>query len=229
MPKELFLRTLSGKIPIRHSDQPGLQRRAAQLGRFLGDLDTTLEEQVRLQRLEFSPLSLELWVLSRSDWYRLSSRSYGLAFLRQQAIIVPADYNPGLVQRFDELLLQAGLLGFKQPGEVRELFDLLIACEWAKAKLSALGLQTRRAKTDGFMAVYLFLLVLKSEDSLYQRFLAWAQILASAQLKGPLKDLFLTGKYALAVNEPSWEWLRELQTTKDIIHAVQVALVAREL
>jgi hypothetical protein len=213
--KELYLRSISGNLPTRYSDQPGLQRRAAQLQRFLSDLQATLKEQVDLQGLELYPLGLELWVLSQRDWFRLSSRSYGLAFLRQKEVIAPADYNPRLIERFDAILLQAGQHGLKAPGEVRELFDLLIACEWAKGMLSALRLHTRRTKIDGFLAVYVFLLVLQPEDSLYQRFLAWAQILAVTQVKGPLKDLFFVGQYALAIKDPSWEWLGELQTTND--------------
>jgi hypothetical protein len=205
MSKELFLRSIPGILTARYSDQPSLGRRAGQLQRFLGDLQKTLEKHT-----QFKGDPLELWVLSGKDWSRLTSRSYGLAFLRQQAIIAPADYNPRLSDRLDDLLLAAAQQQLKAPGEVRELFDLLIAYEWAKGSLKGLDLQNRLSERNRYTAAYLFLLVLQTEESLLERFLVWSKILAVAQLKGPLKELFLVGQAVTQVKDPSWVGLREL-------------------
>ncbi len=207
MPKELFLRSMPGILTARYSDQPSLGRRAGQLQRFLGDLQKTLEKNLQLSK---DAHLLELWVLSNKDWSRLTSRPYGLAFLRQEAIIVPADYNPRAIDRFDDLLLAAAQEQLKAPGEVRELFDLLIAYEWAKGSLKSLGLQSQQSTQNRYLAAYLFLLVLQSEESLLERVLAWSKILALTQLKGTLKELFLIGQAVIQISEPSWSGLKEL-------------------
>jgi hypothetical protein len=154
MPKAFFLRIIPGTLTVRYSDLPSLGRRAGQLQRFLGDFQKTLQDNIRLYNLDYTPTSLELWVLSRKDWRHLTSRPYGLSFLQQQTIITPAEYNPRLSENFDELLLLAGQQNLKAPGQLHELFDLLIAFEWAKGNLKSLGLQARQNKRLIFFCWY---------------------------------------------------------------------------
>lgn len=209
MPKELFLRLIAGSPLTRYSDQPNLARRAGQLQRFLGELQKTLDKNISSDQH-----TLEFWVLSRKDWSRLTSRPYGLAFVRQQVLIAPADYNPRMTESFDDVLLQAAQHKLKAPGEVRELFDLLIAYEWAKGKLKGLGLNARQREQNGFVAAYLFLLVLQDFESLQYKITQWARILALIELKGSFKDLPLIGQSILEVKEPSWRGLQDWKQTK---------------
>ena len=211
MPKELFLRSIPGILPTRYSDQHNLGRRAGQLQRFLTDLQKTLDKNLLLYQIDYRPEPLEFWVLSRKDWSRLTSRPYGLAFLHKQALIAPADYNPRLTATFDDFLLQASQQNLKAPGEVRELFDLLIAYEWSKGQLKGLGLQARQREQIGYSAAYLLLLVLNNEEMLFPKMLQWAKILALSEFKGAFKDLSLIGQSLLDIKEPSWQGLKELK------------------
>jgi hypothetical protein len=212
MPKALFLRSIDGNLITRYSDIHNLGRRAGQLRRFVLDLQQILGENIELYELKFVPVPLELWVLSRKDWANLTSRPYGLAFLRQQAVIAPADYNPRLTERFDELLLLAGQHNLKAPGEVRELFDVLIGFEWMKGNLKSLGLQSRLSQNNASCAAQLLLLVLQSEKDLLQRVLDWAKILALSELKGPFKELAVIGEAMGGLGEVSWEGLKARQS-----------------
>jgi hypothetical protein len=211
MSKDLFLRLIPGSLTARYSDIHNLGRRAGQLRRFLQDLHQTLEENIRGYELSYTPIPLELWVLSKKDWTHLTSRPYGLAYLRQQAVIAPADYNPRLTERFDELLLLAGQQHLKAPGEVRELFDLLIAFEWAKGSLKGLGLQSRYSQKNTLLAAQLFLLVLQSENDLLQRVLDWSNILVLSKLKGSFKDLSVIGEAIGELKDVSWAGLKAKQ------------------
>jgi hypothetical protein len=173
-----------------------------------------LEQNFQLYQIDSVTGLQEFWVLSRRDWSRLSSRPYGLAFLYKQILIAPADYNPRLVESFDTLLLQAAQQDLKAPGEVRELFDLLVAYEWARGQLKFLGLQVRQRVQLGYMTAYLFLLLLNDQEMLFSKVLQWAKILALSEYKGAFKDLSFIGQSILSVNEPSWQGFKAIAVKK---------------
>lgn len=198
MPKALYLRVIPGTLTTRYSNSASVARRAGQLRHFLLDKQLTLEQHLPAREVA----KLELWVLSRRDWSQLTSRPYGLAFLHQQVIVAPAAYHPGLIERLDSILLEAASHGLRAPGEVRELFDLLIAYVWCKAALKILGYPQRQRQLG---AAYLLHLVLQSEENLLQKLLQWARILARSEPSGVLKDLGVAAQHLLQVQAPSWQ------------------------
>ena len=175
----VYLRSLPDRlIPVRHS--VGARQRAAQLQAFLKSLWEALPR-------ELEPVGrLELLVVEAGDWRRMFSRPYGLPFTRTSgptvSVVGAAQHRPRLLHRFDNLLLRAGRAGTSAPGEVRELLDLMIGYEWARAVAKGGGLRTRARFVDEFVAGYLFLQLLETAgaDSLCARVLAWAEFAVAA-------------------------------------------------
>ncbi|MGL4610069.1 MAG: hypothetical protein ACRCYY_10335 [Trueperaceae bacterium] len=174
--KKVYLRTLpDSTLATRYS--VGALRRAAQVQRFLKELD--LEQE-----------GFDLLVLSPSDWHELSSFPYGLPFSKFQkdpnthvqraTLFVAANYPPRLLQRFDASLLKAAKGGYKAPGEPRELLDLLAGCEWARARLRLQKEQPREEQDtmkwhEEIKAVSYFREALRraGHDFLLEQFEAW--------------------------------------------------------
>ena len=105
---------------------------------------------------ELEPVGrLELLVVEGGDWRRMFSRPYGLPFTPTSgptvSVVGAAQYRPRLLHRFDNLLLRAGRVGKGAPGEVRELLDLMIGYEWARAVAKGSGLRTRVRFVDEFV------------------------------------------------------------------------------
>jgi predicted secreted protein len=179
--KKVYLRALPHDVlPTRYS--VGALRRAAQMQRFLGELQQISEFLVAGQG------KLELLVLSHSDWYHLSSYPYGLPLTKihkdpesheiTASLLIAAAYPPRLLHRFDDPLLKAAKQGYKPPGEPRELLDLLAGCEWAHALLLANQEQSDEKWRDEMRAVSSFTQALKAagHDFLLGQFNTWAQV-----------------------------------------------------
>lgn len=175
--KKVYLHTLADDVlPMRYS--VNTLRRAAQMQRFLKELMQASNASKRL----------ELLVLSRSDWYNLSSFPYGLPLSKTKkdpetnlfnaTLFVAADYPPRLLQRFDAPLLKAAKEGYKAPGEPRELLDLLAGCEWAHALLLSNREQTNEKWQDEIRVVSSFTQALKAagHDFLLEQFKTWAKV-----------------------------------------------------
>ncbi len=187
--KKVYLRPLPDPVlPARYS--VGTLRRAAQMQRFLKELQGALGVDG----------GLELLVLNRSDWHKLSSYPYGLPLtklhkdpetdLYNTTLFVAADYPPRLLHRFDDPLLQAGKAGFKAPGEPRELLDLLSGCEWARALLLAHEPESDAKWQDELRAVSLFAKALEKtgQEFLLERLRLWASVQVAAGEETPLSE-----------------------------------------
>ena len=172
--RKVYLQTLPGSPPARFSK--GAQRLAAQLRRFLGELQAGAAPHLG----EVS--DAELLVVSRRDWQKLFSYPYGLPFTRTQkggvSIVAAADYPPRMLRRWDDILVRSALAGEDAPGDVREFLDLLIGHEWGHAAANRAGLRVRVKWMDEFMATYLFLAALEGAqlDAVKERFTAWARL-----------------------------------------------------
>jgi hypothetical protein len=187
--RKVYLHSLDDDVlPMRYS--VNTLRRAAQMQRFLKELMATSDASKRL----------ELLVLSRSDWYNISSFPYGLPLskvkkdpetrLFNATLFVAADYPPRLIQRFDDPFLKAAKEGYRAPGEPRELLDLLAGCEWAHALLLANQEQSSEKWRDEVRAVSYFTKALKAvgHDFLLEHFKIWANVQKAGGDEAELSD-----------------------------------------
>ena len=174
--KGIYLRTLQDKyLPTRYSE--GSKRRAGQLMQFWRDFQRRAQRELEVDG------GLELWVLSRSDWNRVSSKPYGLPQLhaRTARVLVASEYPLRFLHRFDDPLLEAGLQGFDTPGETRELLDLMAGMVWAQAFIKHTKGKTGSSFLDDVLATHLFLLTFQTMqmDALWERYVAWMGLFAS--------------------------------------------------
>jgi hypothetical protein len=227
--KKVYLHTLSDDVlPMRYS--VNTLRRAAQMQRFLKELTQASSSVFSDPVFGARTGRLELLVLNRSDWYNLSSFSYGLPLSKTKkdpetnlfnaTLFVAADYPPKLIQRFDDPLLKAGKAGYKAPGEPRELLDLLAGCEWAHSLLLANQEQSHEKWRDEVRAVSYFIKALKvaGHDFLLQNFKRWGEVQKTGGDEAEVGDftyprckmpfttmLYLQGLLALEALESSQE------------------------
>lgn len=176
--QRVYLRSLAGVPPARHS--AGARRRAAALQRFLGRLEDAGGGALGVAG------GIQLLVAGHRDWRRVANAPYGLPLTRhgrhRATLLAAADYPPRLRRRYDDLLLRAGRGGVRAPGDVSELFDLLLGHELGHALAARAGLRTRAAWFDELVACYLFAQALRAADgaTASERLEAWALLQRSA-------------------------------------------------
>jgi hypothetical protein len=193
--KKVYLRTFPDDVlPMRYS--VGVLRRAAQMQRFLKEL------QLASNGASFNDRTggLELLVLNQSDWYNLSSFPYGLPLsktkkdpetnLYNATLFIAADYQPRLLQRFDDPLLKAAKAGHKAPGEPRELLDLFAGCEWAHAFYLVNQRPSEEKWRDEIRIVSGFIDALKvaGHDFLLSHFETWLHVQKAGGEEADLSD-----------------------------------------
>lgn len=106
----------------------------------------------------------------------MSQSIYGIPFIKGRKALVqlylPADYPSRFQHKLDELFL---LGGFKLPGDVKELFDLLSGFDWARAYLRGLSPQKTEPGKQLEQAAQLYTLALQTAgwDGLLERLVAW--------------------------------------------------------
>jgi hypothetical protein len=198
--KKVYLRTFPDDVlPTRYS--VGALRRAAQMQRFLKELQLA-NGAVFNDSVSFNDRvgGLELLVLNHSDWYKLSSFPYGLPLsktkkdpatnLYNATLFIAADYQPRLLQRFDDPLLKAAKSGYKAPGEPRELLDLLAGCEWAHALYLINQKSSEEKWSDEVKVVSSFIQALKAagHDFLLSHFEAWLHVQKAGGEEAELSD-----------------------------------------
>lgn len=180
--QKVYLRSLGG-TPISTRYSAGAQRRAAQLGRFIGELHEAAAPKLHAA-------APHLLVVNRRDWKKLFSYPYGFSFARETkqsnkdnsdrrvSIVAAADYPERLLHRFDAVLVRAAKEKIMPPGELREFFDLFIGQQWGYAAANLAGLRTRVRWLDELFASYLFLLTLSDLgwDDMAQRFVVWSEL-----------------------------------------------------
>jgi hypothetical protein len=146
------------------------QRRARQIYSFLLDLQKASNTQLGL-----SP-RLELLVLDSKDWHKLSQSIYGIPFIKGRKALVqlfiPADYPGRFKHKLDEVFLEAAL---KLPGEVSELFNLLIGFDWARAYLKLISKQKLSPQDQLTLTTQLYILALERSgwDGILERLNLW--------------------------------------------------------
>ncbi|MBA2666970.1 MAG: hypothetical protein H0U69_08045 [Trueperaceae bacterium] len=196
-----YLRPLDDPlVPARHS--AGARARAAQLQAFVRPLHRVAREALPIEGVA------ALAIVGPDDWRRLFSYPYGFPFTRSGAsgarlagadgptvtVVIPADYPPRLVRRFDPILLRAALAGVRPPstaprgpsaieaptpsGDVRELFDLVVGHEWGHAAAALAGLRLRVHWLDELIATATYLAALREvgASDVIARILAWAAV-----------------------------------------------------
>jgi hypothetical protein len=191
--KKVYLQALPDEVlPARHS--VGTLRRAAQMQRFLKELQQASEVY------SGTAGRLELLVLNRSDWHKLSSYPYGLPLtklhkdletdLYNATLFVAADYPARFLHRFDDPLLKAAKAGQKAPGDPHELLDLLAGCEWAHALFLVNEEPSDKKWQDEVKVISYFTQALKAagQDFLLERFNIWAKVQQAAGEEAPLSD-----------------------------------------
>ncbi len=145
------------------------QRRARQVHSFLAELHKASNQALNQNS------KLELLVLSRSDWLKLSSSVYGIAHFRKKKarseLLLAADYPARLLHQLDTVFLEAS---FRMPSDITELLNLLLGFEWAAAYLKQLDLLPSESKQSLVKVTNLYLLALESAGwSLKERLEAW--------------------------------------------------------
>lgn len=157
----LYLRPLRDDVlPARHS--AGARRRAGQIQAFLRPLHEAARAALR------SEADVTLLVVDSRDWYKLARYPYGLPFARtavggrQANVIVAADHQPRLLQRFDGAMLAAARAGVSAPAQLGEFIDLMVGHEWGHAVANLSGLRTRLKWLDELNATYLFVQALRA-------------------------------------------------------------------
>jgi hypothetical protein len=197
-----YLRPLpDGLVPARHS--AGSRPRAAQLQAFLRPLHQVA--RVALPVVGTAALA----VVGSEDWRRLFSYPYGIPFTRSRqsgaslagadgptaTVVVPAEYPPRLLRRFDGVLLRAAQAGVRPPahvaergpvaieapapsGDARELLDLVVGHEWGHAAAALAGLRLRVHWLDELVATAVYLAALREigAGGVLERVLAWAAV-----------------------------------------------------
>jgi hypothetical protein len=201
-----YLRPLADpSIPARHS--AGARGRAAQLQAFLRPLQEVAQGALPIVG------TTALAVVGPEDWRRLFSYPYGFPFTRSRqsgaalagaegptvTIVVPADYPPRLLRRFDGVLLRAAGAGVRPPepggaqrgpsaieapaasGDVRELLDLVVGHEWGHAAAALAGLRLRVHWLDELVATAVYFAALRQAGraEVVDRLLAWAAVQAA--------------------------------------------------
>ena len=155
------------------------QRRARQIHSFLLDLQRASNHQLGL-----SP-RLELVVLDAKDWYKLSQAVYGIPYIKGRKtffqLFIPAAYPAKFKHKLDEVFLAAA---FKTPGDVSELYDLLLGFDWARAYVRAVSKQKLEPELQLLLSTQLYLLALERAgwEGLLERLKLW---LSSSHPKVP--------------------------------------------
>ncbi len=214
------------RVHLHHIASPELglryshfqQRRARQIHSFLLDLQKAANTQLGL-----SP-RLELLVLDTKDWHKLCQSIYGIPFIKGRKVLiqlfVPADYPGRFKHKLDEVFLE---VGFKLPGEVSELFDLLIGFDWARAYLRGVSKQKLNPKNQLALATQIYILALERAgwDGLLERLNLWFNhfyldipeantVLTQPKSQKALIDRYLVygQSFALEISQqPKWETL----------------------
>lgn len=195
------------------------QSRALQLHQFLKALMQSSNQELGLR------LRLELLVLSAKDWSRLSPSVYGLSTFRartsQVQLLAPADYPSKLRHQLDDSFLAKA---FKTPGDIAELFDLMLGIDWARAYLRALGRSKKTAHETLQLALELYLLALDKGnwDGPLERLRLWfaypfdkqAYVLSSSQARSlkTIVERYLAYGSSFKTLEPtklSWNILKQ--------------------
>ncbi len=160
----------------------GKRTRALQLQSFLKTLSAAAAAKTPS---ETAAGSLNLAVLSASDWRRQLSAPYGWGTSRRlkeetgTALLLPAAYPPRLIARWDAVRLRAAQQGVRAPGSVASYLDTLLGLEWAHAlQLSKQQGRAPRPWLREVAAAYLYQAVLvELEDRPRLEYLsAWAQV-----------------------------------------------------
>jgi hypothetical protein len=114
----------------------GNRTRALQLQQFLEGLQRAVAEKTPP---ELPGSTLDLVVLTTSDWRRLLSAPYGWGLARRTAegvtLALPANYPPRLLNSWDAVRLRAAQAGVSAPGGVQAWCDAQLGLEWAHALL----------------------------------------------------------------------------------------------
>lgn len=145
------------------------QRRARQVHSFLEELHKASNHALNQNS------KLELFVLNRSDWAKLSSSIYGIAHFRKKKakfeLLVAADYPARLLHQLDSVFLTAS---FRMPSEITELLNLMLGFEWAAAYLKQLDLLPSPSKQSLAKITSFYLLTLETAGwSLKERLELW--------------------------------------------------------
>ncbi|MEZ4632365.1 MAG: hypothetical protein R2880_16910 [Deinococcales bacterium] len=171
---------------------PKGKRRAVQLGQFMQQLLNLAENE----------LQLELYVLDKKDWTKLSSKPYFLSLYqvpkagKKAKILVPLEYPDYQLKRCDALILAGARHHKPPPLSLSSYFDLILGQRTSQALLhhwiqQSLVKNSLNTAWRYLFASHLFELLLSKLEmmEMLQHYQAWSACLSISYLEDPLEAL----------------------------------------